>query len=373
MNYDKLIIMQTKFPLAYCCGGKETIQRLNRLYRERDTGIICAMIEIPSMVLKEFAEKHVAGFCDYPDPVERIMFWDRYLSERKNICDDSVPSAYLSEMDQGLYGGILGGKTKFLIHLENGWISSMTAPIIENWSDFEKLSFNPNSVWFKRYINQLEIFKKYAYGKFGISHFILINGLNFVFELFGATRTYLETIENPEMVEKACEFARHLNLKVQNIFFEKIGLIEGGTCSNMVQWIDGKVISESIDPFHMASIDFFEKWGRKQLEDIFSYFDGGIVHIHGNGRHLLPVVSKIKNLRAIYLGDDKNYPSAFSILQEIRNTVGNIPLVVNARYNDFVSCLEAKRLTGGVLYRISGVPNADTANFLMDRIRKYRA
>ncbi len=265
--------MEKKTLLAWCGGGEETFVRLRQLYREKDTGIVCAMAETPSKTLKEFAERHTAGFCDYPDPVARAIFWDRYLSERKNICDDSVPSAYLSEMDQGLYGGIAGGETNFLVHPENGWISSMTAPIIKDWSDFEKLSFNQDCVWFKRYLNQIEVFKKYASGKFGISHFILINGLNFVFELFGATRTYLEAIENPEMVEKACRFALNLNLVMQNTFFEKINLVNGGTCSNMVQWIDGKIISESVDPFHMASIDFFERWGRKQLEDVFSYFD----------------------------------------------------------------------------------------------------
>jgi len=358
--------------LDYCGGGEEVFTRLRCLYKKRDTSIICARTDTPSKTLKEFAERHTSGFCDYPDPVERAIFWDRYLSERKDICDDSVPSAYLSEMDQGLYGGIIGGETRFLVHPENGWISSMTAPIIKSWSEFKKLSFNNDSLWFKRYLNQLEIFKKYAHGKFGISHFILINGLNFVFELFGATRTYLEAIENPEKVEKACEFGLRINLKVQDTFFEKIGLIEGGTCSNMVQWIDGKIISESVDPFHMASIDFFERWGKKQLEDAFSHFDGGVIHIHGNGRHLLPVISKIEKLRAIYLGDDNNYPQAFSILKDIKKIVGDIPLVVDVSYNDFISCFEAHRLTGGVFYRIYDVPDKDTANFLMDKIREYR-
>ena len=46
-----------------------------------------------------------------------------------------------------------------------------------------------------------------AAGKFGVSHFILIDSLNFVFELVGATNTYLSLIEQPELVRRAVDFA----------------------------------------------------------------------------------------------------------------------------------------------------------------------
>ena len=41
------------------------------------------------------------------------------------------------------------------------------------------------------------MFREASRGKFGISHFILIDGLNFVFELLGATQTYLEMVDSP--------------------------------------------------------------------------------------------------------------------------------------------------------------------------------
>ena len=46
-----------------------------------------------------------------------------------------------------------------------------------------------------RYLDQLAIFAEGAGDRFGLSHFILVDSLNFVFELFGATRTYLD--QNP--------------------------------------------------------------------------------------------------------------------------------------------------------------------------------
>jgi len=174
------------------------------------------------------------------------------------------------------------------------------------------------------------------------------------------------------MVRKTIDLAFELNVMVQDTFFAAGVLINGGTCSNMAQWIPGRVVSESVDPFHMTSVDTFEQWGREPVERIMGHYDGGVVHIHGNGRHLLEAVSTIRGLKAIWLGDDLGYPSAFSILPEVRRRVGNVPLVVSCRFDEFLQAIEGGSLTGGVLYHISGVPDSTAANRLMDRIRDYR-
>ena len=158
-------------------------------------------------------------------------------------------------MDQGLYGGLLGGDVRFICDPATGWISSMVPPLLDDWASLDELSFAPDSPWAQRYLRQLDVFAAGARGKFGISHFILINGLNLVFELVGATNTYLALLDRPEMVERALDLAFRLNLWVQKAFFERVPLLEGGTCSNMVQWLPGRILSESVDPFHMASVD----------------------------------------------------------------------------------------------------------------------
>ena len=280
---------------------------------------------------------------------------------------------YPTEMDQGLYGGLLGGDVRFVCDPATGWISSMVPPLLDDWASLDRLSFAPDSPWAQRYLRQLDVFTAGARGRFGISHFILINGLNLVFELVGATNTYLALLDQPEMVERALDLAFRLNLWVQKAFFERVPLLEGGTCSNMVQWMPGRILSESVDPFHMASAKVFERWGRHTLERIFAEFDGGVTHIHGNGRHLLEAVSTVQGLKALYLGDDKGFPPAFSILPDIRRRVGDLPLVVGVEYADFLPALQSHRLLGGVFYRVSNVPDADAANRSMEQVRVYRA
>ena len=359
--------------LAYKPHAAEVLERLRLLFARQAPDRIFASFEVPSGALADFGRQYPHGFCDYPDPHERVRFWDRYLAERAALEDDSIPSAYLSEMDQGLYGGMLGGKVQFLAHPENGWISSMVAPLLSDWNQFDRLRLDLSHPWFDRYRRQLAVFVRAAEGKFGISHFILIDGLNFVFELVGATNTYLALSERPEMVRRAIALAYEINVAVQDEFFARVPGLAGGTFSNMVQWIPGRIVSESVDPFHMTSVACFEQWGREPVERIFSRYDGGVLHIHGNGRHLLEAVSTLRGLKAMYLGDDRGYAPAFEVLAELRARTGDVPLVVQVDFPRFVQALEARRLCGGVFYRVTGAPDIATANRVMDRVRAYRA
>jgi hypothetical protein len=358
--------------LAYKPTAGEVIQRLRLLQSRQAMDRIFVSFGIPSAALAEFGCKYGEGFCEYPDPHERVVFWDKFFAERAALEDDSLPCAYLSEMDQGLYGGLLGGNVQFMAHPDSGWISSMLAPLLKDWDEFDRLRFDPAHPWFQRYREQMRVFVEGAAGKFAVSHFILIDGLNFVFELVGATRTYMSLEERPEMVRRAVDFAFELNVAVQQAFFDCVPLVEGGTASNMAQWIPGRIISESVDPFHMTSVAYFETWGREPAQRIFDRFDGGVLHIHGNGRHLMEAVSSLRRLHAIYLGDDKGFPPAFDILPQLRARTKDIPLVLAVDYPRFVDKLNRRELVGGVFYKVSDAPDANTANRLMEKIRAYR-
>ncbi len=357
--------------LKYCPDLEARLERLRLLYTHRRQDRILARMEVETNALRKFAAKYPPGYVDCPELAQRSAFWDELLAERAAIHDDSIPSAYLSEMDQGLYGGIVGGKVQFMAHPENGWISSMVPPILKDWAGFRDLQINRHSPSYDFYLQELALFHTASDGKFGISHFILIDSLNFVFELFGATQTYLEMIDRPDQVREAIEFAYQLNVEVQRTFFQYAPLLAGGTCSNMVEWIPGRIVSESVDPFHMTSVKDFEKWGREPVERILATFDGGVVHIHANGRHLLEAVSTVRGLKAAFLADDLHFPSAFSILGKLRRRLGDLPVVVSVEFPDFAAALESHTLEGGVFYKVQHVPDIETANRIMDQVREY--
>ena len=358
--------------LAYKPGLAETLDRLRALYGREANDRIFAAMTIPSDTLARFREEHADGYCEYPDPAARLEFWDRLLAERAAIEDDGVPSAYLTEMDQGLYGGMVDGEVRFLCDTETGWISSMVVPLLDDWSRFDTLRIDRAHPWFERYTRQLNLFVRGARGKFGISHFILIDALNFVFELVGATETYMSLDEHPDMIRRAIDFAFELNVLVQDTFFDTAPLLDGGTCSNKTQWVPGRIVSESVDPFHMTSVACFEQWGREPVERILARYDGGIVHLHGNGRHLLEAVCTLRGLKAIELGDDTGFPPAIELAEELRTRAGDMPLTINVDYPTFAEKLARRALPGGILYYVDGVPDADTANRCMEEVRAYR-
>jgi hypothetical protein len=358
--------------LSYKPNYAEVLDRLRSLYSRQANDRIFATMSIPSETLKAFQVAYPTAECGYPDPRVRANFWDRLLQERSALEDDSLPCAYLSEFDQGLYGGLVGGNVRFMAHADVGWISSMVPPLLKNWSEFDRLHFDAGHPWWRCYLDQMQIFVERCRGKWGISHFILIDALNFVFELLGATETYLSLDERPDMIYRAIDFGFDLNCRVQQAFFDTVGLFEGGTFSNFGQWIPGRILSESLDPFHMTSVAYFEKWGRDPVERIFDAFDGGVIHIHGNGRHLLEAASTIRGLKAILLMDDLGFPKAFDKLRDLQSQTGDMPLAVFADYDNFVDRLRRHDLPGGVLYQVKNVPNAATANDLMKEVRDYR-
>ena len=263
--------------LSYRPNSAEVFPRLRMLYERRAGDRILATMSVPSAALTEFGRQYPQVQCEYPDPVGRAAFWDRLLQERAEIEDDALPNAYLSEFDQGLYGGLLGGAVRFLAHPDVGWISSMVPPLLKDWSEFDRLHFDRGHPWWQRYRRQLEVFVECGRGKWGISHFILIDALNFVFELIGATQTYLSLEECPDNVGRAIQLGHELNLAVQQMFFQSVPLTEGGTLSNFAQWIPGRIVSESLDPYHMTSVAYFERWGREPAQRMLGSFDGGVI------------------------------------------------------------------------------------------------
>ena len=358
--------------IAYKPGAGDVIERLNALYERRAGDRIFADYQIPTKTMEQFRVDHKEGYTSYPDPHERVRFWDSLLKEKIKCEDDHIPTAYLSEFDQGLYGALIGGEIQFLKDPGTGWISSMVKPMIEDLSQFKLRPFEEEHPWFKKYLRQLEIFSELSENRFGISHFILIDSLNFVFELVGATKTYLSLFEVPDLVREIIDFAFDLNVKVQETFFNNTPTYLGGTFSNMVQWVPGRVISESVDPFHMTSVDDYEEWSEENVQRMFNHFDGGVLHIHSNGRHLLNAVSRLEGLKAILMLDEKDNPPAFEVLHEIKEQTGDVPLIVAVNEDAFEYQLKRNTLPGGVFYWVKSTKSVDEVNRIMERVREYR-
>ena len=350
----------------------ETIARLRNFYSGGGKRGICAQMKIPNPVLDQMKNDMIDGPVSCPNLNERAAFWDRVLSFYADLGDDSIPSVYLTEVDQGLDGGMLGGEPRFLLDTSSGWISSMVPPFAESSADIYKYEIDLTNKWYRFYNEQLSLYKEKAAGKFGVSHFCSIDGLHLLAEMRGFTETYYEMIDNPAVCRYIIEFAYKLALKLQTRFFEVIGLFGGGTCSNMAQWLPGRCISDSVDMYHLAKADLFEEWGREPLQRLIDNFDGAVLHIHSNGRHLIKNISSIKNLKAIYLADDEWVAPFYPDLDKLDPLRGDVPYVVSIPFETFTDLLIKRELLPNVFYMVNGAPDIATANLLMKDVIAYR-
>jgi hypothetical protein len=353
---------------------EEVTSRLRRLYSGKAQDEIFVKVIIPSRSLAGYARRYPEGEVPYPDMHERAAFWDAYQKEGEALEDDSFPQAYMSEFDEALYAALLGADAHFLNNPEWGWVSSMSFPFVDKAADLLSLRMDTASRWAGIYKKQLAFYADYAKDKFGISHFILISGLNLILELRGATNMYYDCMDDEETVSQFMSTARDINWWVQDTFFDIIGLYNGGTVSNMGQWIPGRIVSESLDPYHMAGDEFFYRWGKDRFEEMFAHYDGGCFHIHsGNGQHLVPLASKVKGVKILSFVDENwNSFKAFHRLAEIDKERGDVPINITIPYADFKTMLENHALPGNALYTVGNVDSVETANRLMEQARNYR-
>lgn len=358
--------------LQYKPHAADIVRRLTDLWSRKAQDRIFAHFKIPSPALLAFERTHTDCDTTYPDPRERIAFWDRVLEHESRIEDDWLPIAYLSEFDEGLCASLCGGKMEYLLHAATGWISSMCAPCLDDLAKVKELRIDENHPSIQLLDQQCAIYREGAKGKFGIAPYIVIDALNFVAELRGMTQAFLDVLDSPDTVKQLMQFAYELNVFTQERTYDALDGFMGGSFVNMGSWAPGRPVLFSVDAYHMARPDFFEEWGRPYIQPLLDHFDGGLLHLHSNGRHLIETVRTLRGLVCLYLIDEAWSPRVYEGLHEYHRRADGVPVVVPCKWDEFVRDLNGHTLPGGVMYGISGAPSVDEANRVMERVREYR-
>ncbi len=353
-------------------NSNEVFARLTELYTGKGMDKIYAKMKVNDPALDEFKKRYSDRETVFPDADERVNYWDKALSIYTDIEDDSIPNCYMAEFDQGLSAALFGAEVKFL-EFESGWISSMVDKFVDDLDEVRDWELDENNEWFRLYKNQMSAYLEKINNRYGIGHLVVCNGLNFLIDLVGGTQAYYEVYDNPEKVRFVIDFSVRMNKWLQKAFFDTVGSLNGGTSCIYASWLPGKIVSDSVDPFHMTSAEMFEEWGKEPIERFFSGFDGGVIHIHSNGRHLIEKVVAIKGIKCIYIGDeDFNPPHAYEILDELSLRRGAIPASITVSYEIFKDMLNKKELPTNMLYDVREVPDIESANRTMELVRSYR-
>jgi len=115
----------------------------------------------------------------------------------------------------------------------------------------------------------------------------------------------------------------------------------------------------------------YAEFGIVYQQQLIEHFGGGNFHVHGNGRHLLDELAKLKGCVVALIGDDGSDIAAMDDLEEIKRRTGSITPVVSCGRRQFVRKLQEKSLVGGIYYEVGGVDSIGEANRLMELVRSY--
>lgn len=365
-----MVVDQTT--LDYRPYAAEAAKRLTALWSRTASDRIFADMKVQTEAMRRFAESHEDGPCERQRSEDRIVFWDKHLRELSNLEDDSVPFVYLTEFDQGIYAAALGAPIEYMMHSYNGWISSMTHPILDDFSDMSLWKLNPDAPILLELDDQLDIYSSHARGKFLIASFILIDAMNFVVEVRGATQAFIDTFERPDEVTRLMDFAYDLNVYIQERVQKKMDMFCGGIAINKAGWAPGTPVLFSIDAYHLAGPDFYYQWGEPHLQKILDHFSGGVLHIHSNGHHLIEHAAKLKNLVGIDMQNEDWNPRSYELLGEIKQKSGDVPIMVECHFDELERDIDAHSLPGNTLYKVVDAPSVEEANRLMKKVRDYR-
>jgi len=355
----------------------ETITRLRALYEGRGEDRIFARIGVrqpPDRL--DYIAREVAGIsCDvFPSVDQLFPLWEEYLAFYEAIEDDWLPAIYPRQYDQGLYGALFGA-TMELDRVDGpGWICSMTSPLDgKTYSELLERAARPDETWIERMEADLRMFAAKSGSRFGIAVAITIDGLNLAMQIRGS-QALLDLQDCSGDLKAFLQAAVDLNILMVKRQRAAIGMECDGGVHDFFNagWMPEQGVPMSVDCYNFCHREVYAEFGRSYQQQLIDHFGGGNFHLHGNGRHLLPELAKLRGCIVVGIGDDGSRVRAIDDLASLKSTAESLTLAVRCDKDTFVRRLREKSLPGGVYYRVGGVHHIDDANRLMESVRNYR-
>jgi len=355
---------------------KETVARLKTLYRKKGENQIFArmVVSLPADI-REDIKRRASQLCieSFPTLDHIFPLWEKHLAFFDALEDDWVPAIYPHPYDQGVYGAVFGAPLEINRVEGPGGASSMTKPFEDKtYEELQELVSSPDERWLKRLDNDLRYLADRSGGRWGVAVPITIDGLNFAMQIRG-NQTMTDIYDCPDDLKALLQTAVGFNIRFVDRQHAAIGMeLEGGVYDFFnAGWMPDKSIPMSIDCYNLCGPDVYAEFGLVYQQQLIDHFGGGNFHVHGNGRHLLGELAKLKGCVVASIGDDGNDIAAIDDLVEIKRRIGSITPVVSCGRHQFVRKLQERSLIGGIYYTVRGLDTIEEANRLMESVRSY--
>jgi hypothetical protein len=353
------------------------IERLRLLYAKRAEDRIFARMRVR---LPPQREERVARMASeipldpFPPADAFLPLWDEVLSFTDRIEDDWIPSMYPRPYDQGLYGTLFGTPMQLDRVDGGGWVCSMTAPLVDmDYPELLARAADPADEWLRKAEADLRAAAAYGAGRFGVSVPITIDALNLAMQVRGS-RALLDIYDCPGRLKAFLRAGVDLNITVVERLRRAIGAATADGVHDFFNagWMPAQGIPMSVDCYNFCRPAVYEEYGLPYQQQLVDHFGGGNFHLHGNGRHLFPVLAQLKGLVVVRVNDDGSAVRAIDDLHRLKRTAGDMVLAVACDVREFRRMLASHSLPGGVHYDVGELETIDEANRLMESVRAYR-
>jgi hypothetical protein len=340
----------------------DTIRRFRRLWARdcRDEILVKIDVQDPRTPTVMNAMAKV------PDIEAVVDEWEKGFELNREIRDDNLPVVY-GDLGGYIIGGFLGARVSWGT---GGAYPEQLIPDMKRWRDFVR--FDEQNEYFRLHMRYLSRLAERSRGRFGYTEMIAIDGLNFL-DCVRHGEAYTDVYDHPREVREVLDCASDLNMDLVRRQRKLMPHIEGGRFNLYQIWTPGETIFISVDAYNQCGPEVFESFGRRYVQRLADEFGGGWLHLHSDAMRLLPSYRSIANLVAVGFEDWIKPPFAIDHLREIRDALGDMPLMINISRERLLAMMGERTLPGGVLYWVSGVRSADDANRLAEMACVYRA
>lgn len=244
------------------------------------------------------------------------------------IGDDMIPG-YFPYFGNAIHHIFFGGEMKF-----KGGTSYCTS-VIEEASEYEKLSFDIHNIWMERLCEGLDYCRENGDGvllaalRGADGPMDMANGImgNNMFTEF------MEDEENMQKVMRICKNACDAMCSMQK---EHSSCIQGGYVSGMGDlWMPEPMYGQiSVDAAMMAGPKIYEKFEKPYLEELSEKYKGFLLHTHMIGWRMHDVLANTKGVEIIRPSLDPNQPVFSEVLPSMLEQAGNKTFMIEMKKNE---------------------------------------
>ena len=223
------------------------------------------------------------------DPEWRAKQLDYYVAHSSLMAD--IPPVANTQLGPGSLAAVLGGV------FEGGedtiWIHPDPNPK-------EDIIFDPNNAAWQLHKDLLTACKKQANGNYYVGMPDLMEGLDILAALRGTDTVLMDTVMNPELLDKQLQQVNDIYFKVFDELYDIIREDDGMAFCYFSIWGPGKVSKLQSDISIMISEDDYRRFVQPYIREQCQKIDYTLYHLDGVGaiRHL-DALLEIEELNAI--------------------------------------------------------------------------